>query len=76
MTQYTTPHTIRVQIDPAGKIHALIVSEPDNTRSFYLVHRDIGEPVFMFGCAVSDDQEAAELAKSNAILYVPDNWVE
>lgn len=76
MTQYTTPHTIRVEIDPAGKIHALIVSEPDNTRSFYLVHQDIGDPVFMFGCAVSDDQEAAALAYYNAPDYIPDNWVE
>ena len=69
MLAYSTPHTVRVEIIP-GSVYCLIVSDPDNTRSFYLINQHRGDPVHMFSCTVGDDLEAVEMAASNAPDYI------
>ena len=73
MVVYTTPHVIRVEIIP-DKIHCLVVTGKDDVKSFYLIHESYGDPVYMFGCKTKNDTESAEIAISNAMDYIPDEW--
>ena len=73
MKEYSTPHVIRVDIHP-GIIYVLIVTDPDGGKSFYLIHEQYGNPIFMFKCYTENDAESVELAKTNALLYYPDCW--
>jgi hypothetical protein len=73
MAEYSTPHTVRVEIKP-GEIYCLIVSNPDNTKSFFMIHESIGDPVFMFSCKTESDIQSAEIARRYAIMYIPETW--
>ena len=72
MIVYTTPHTVRVEIGP--NVYCLIVTGASDLKSFYLINDTHGDPVFMFTCKTESDTESATLAKTNAILYIPDTW--
>ena len=73
MIIYTTPHTIRVEIIPE-KIHCLVVTGANDVRSFYLIHEEYGDPVFMFACKAVNDADAAAMAAANAADYIPNDW--
>ena len=72
MLVYTTPHTVRIEIEK--NIHCLIVTGADDNKSFYLINEDYGDPVFMFACKTSSDSESAAMAINNAHDYIPEEW--
>lgn len=61
-----------------GPFNVLVVSdavtEPgvQPLRHFYLRHDSYGVVIDMFSCVVADDQEAAEIAYSNAADHIPE----
>ena len=74
MYSFSEIYAIRVECEPG--IYCLIVSNDDETRDFYLINENYGDPVFMFGCKAEDDTHAAEIAYSNYDVYIPEEWEE
>lgn len=72
MLVYTTPHTVRVEIE--NNIHVLIVTGANDYKSFYLIHEEYGDPVFMFACKTESDSDSADIAIANAPDYIPEEW--
>ncbi len=60
------PAVLRVPLDDIRPgFYALIVPDPkegENFRDFYLLRDGWGVVVYMFGCSVESDDEAAEIA--------------
>lgn len=72
---YTLIHAIKVDINPF--VYCLIVApNNDRKRDFYIAHSEEGDPIYMFSCEVKSDDEAVDLAASNAPDYMPPDWVD
>lgn len=68
------PQPLRVWLDDAGLpgLYALIVPDPqkgEKFRDFFLSHDETGITVHMFSMDVQDDEDAIDLAVSNADVF-------
>lgn len=64
---------IKVPITVDGVVYVLIVPD-DDTLEYYLINREHGNPVYMFGTGFMPAHEAQRVAESSVESYLPEEW--